>query len=103
MATPSCPITSPFAPDDGEAAQITYTFATEASLVRARIYDAGGRFVRELEAGRLSGREGMLLWDGRGASGEQLRVGYYIVLVEAVDVAGGTTDALKATVVLARR
>ena len=96
-------VTSPFAPDDGEAAQISYTFATEASLVRARIYDAGGRFVRELEAGRLSGREGTLLWDGRGASGEQLRVGYYIVLVEAVDVAGGTTDALKATVVLARR
>ena len=96
-------ITSPFAPDDGEAAQISYTFATEASLVRARIYDAGGRFVRELEAGRLSGREGTLLWDGRGAAGEQLRVGYYVVLVEAVDVAGGTTDVLKATVVLARR
>ena len=96
-------ITSPFAPDEGEAAQITYTFATEASLVRARIYDAGGRLVRELEAGRLSGREGTLLWDGRGASGEPLRVGYYVVLVEAVDVAGGTTDALKATVVLARR
>ncbi|GAB5534362.1 MAG: hypothetical protein Rubg2KO_06110 [Rubricoccaceae bacterium] len=96
-------ITSPFAPDDGDAARISYTLAAEASLVRARIYDAGGRFVRELEAGRLSGREGSLLWDGRGETGERLRVGYYVVLVEAVDTLGGTTERYTATVVLARR
>ncbi|MEO0558450.1 MAG: lamin tail domain-containing protein [Bacteroidota bacterium] len=96
-------ITSPFAPDDGEAARISYTLSAEASLVRARIYDAGGRFVRELEPGRLTGREGSLLWDGRGETGEQLRVGYYVVLVEAVDTLGGTTERYTATVVLARR
>ena len=96
-------ITSPFAPDDGEAARISYTLAAEASLVRARIYDSGGRFVRELEPGRLSGREGSLLWDGRGETGERLRVGYYVVLVEAVDTLGGTTEQYTATVVLARQ
>ena len=96
-------VTSPFAPDEGESARISYALAAEASLVRIRIYDAGGRFVRELVPGRLSGREGSEPWDGRGARGERLRVGYYVVLVEAVDAAGGTTEAHKATVVLARR
>jgi len=96
-------VTSPFAPDDGDAARISYTLAAEASLVRARIYDSGGRFVRELEPGRLSGREGSLLWDGRSETGERLRVGYYVVLVEAVDTVGGTTESYTATVVLARR
>ena len=95
--------TSPFAPDDGEAARIAYTLSAEASLVRVRIYDSGGRFVRELEPGRLSGRKGSLLWDGRGESGERLRVGYYVVLVETVDAQGGTTERYTATVVLARR
>ena len=96
-------VTSPFAPDDGDAARIAYTLAAEASLVRVRIYDAGGRFVRELEPGRLTGREGSLLWDGRGETGERLRVGYYVVLLEAVDTEGGTTERHTDTVVLARR
>ena len=96
-------VTSPFAPDDGEAAEITYALATEAALVRARIFDGGGRLVRELEPGRLSGSEAVLTWDGRGDDRERLRAGIYVVLVEAVDVQGGTTEAHRAAIVLARR
>ena len=95
-------VTSPFAPDRGEAAEITYTLGTEAALVRARVFDGGGRFVRELEPGRLSGSTATLTWDGRDEARRPLRAGIYVVLVEAVDVAGGTTEAHKAAVVLAR-
>ena len=95
-------VTSPFAPDRGEAAEITYTLGTEAALVRARVFDGGGRFVRELEPGRLSGTTATLVWDGRDDARRPLRAGIYVVLVEAVDVAGGTAEAHKAAVVLAR-
>ena len=95
-------ITSPFAPTLGQAAEITYTLSSEAGLVRARIYDGGGRRVRELEPGRLSGQTATLVWDGTGDDRRPLRAGIYIVLVEAVDAQGGTTDALRGAVVLAR-
>ncbi|MDT0630536.1 lamin tail domain-containing protein [Rubrivirga sp. S365] len=95
-------VTSPFAPERGEAAEITYALGSEAALVRARVFDGGGRSVRELEPGRLSGSTARLVWDGRDDARRPLRAGIYVVLVEAVDVAGGTTEAQKAAVVLAR-
>ncbi len=95
-------ITSPFAPTLGEASEITYTLSGEVGLVRARIYDGGGRRVRELEPGRLSGQTATLVWDGTGDDRRPLRAGIYVVLVEAVDAQGGTTDAIRGAVVLAR-
>ena len=96
-------VTSPFAPDDGEATRITYTLEAPAGLVRVRVFDAGGRLVREVEDGRLSGTAGEVVWDGRDDAGRRLRAGIYVVLLEAVDVEGGTTEAHRAAVVLARR
>lgn len=96
-------VTSPFAPDEGQAARITYTLRAPAGLVRVRVYDAGGRRVREVEDGRLSGEGGEVVWDGRDDAGRRLRAGIYVVLLEAVDVEGGTTEAHRAAVVLARR
>ncbi len=98
----SLTVTSPFAPTLGEAARITYALSTEAALVRARVYDGGGRLVRELEPGRLSGSTATLTWDGTGDDGRPLRAGIYVVLVEAVDAQGGTTEALRGAIVLAR-
>ena len=96
-------VTSPFAPDDGEAARITYTLDAPAALVRVRIFDGGGRLVREVEDGRLSGSTGTVEWDGTGDDRRRLRTGIYVVLLEAVDTAGGTTEAHRAAIVLARR
>ncbi|MEM0962597.1 MAG: lamin tail domain-containing protein [Bacteroidota bacterium] len=95
-------VTSPFAPTRGEAAEITVTLSANASLVRARIYDGGGREVRELEPGRLVGGTATLLWDGTGDDRRPLRAGIYVVLVESVDAEGGTTEAVRGAVVLAR-
>ncbi|MEL6715003.1 MAG: FlgD immunoglobulin-like domain containing protein, partial [Planctomycetota bacterium] len=94
---------NPFDAGSGDAVQIAYSLEAEASLIRVRIYDGAGRVVRELEQSRLTGREGVVLWDGRDDRGEQLRIGPYIVLLEAVDVEGGTTEAYRGAVVLARQ
>ncbi|HEX9952633.1 MAG TPA: FlgD immunoglobulin-like domain containing protein [Rubricoccaceae bacterium] len=96
-------VTSPFAPDEGMAAEITYTLDAPAALVRVRIFDGGGRMVREIEDGRLSGATGIVTWDGTDAEGRSLRAGLYIVLLEAVDAEGGRTEAHRAVIVLARR
>ena len=93
---------SPFAPIRGQAAAITVTLGTEGGLVRARIYDGGGRLVRELERGRLVGGEATLVWDGTGDDGRPLRAGIYVVLAESVDAQAGTTEAVRGVVVLAR-
>ena len=109
IATPAVPrgdaitVTSPFAPDDGEAARITYTLDASAALVRVRIFDGAGRMVREIEDGRLSGQTGTVEWDGTGDDHRRLRAGIYILLLEAVDTGGGTTEAHRAAIVLARR
>lgn len=94
---------SPFDADAGTV--VRYRLASEAGHVRVRIFDAAGRLVRTLERGTLGGRaaEGELAWDGRNDRGEPLRVGIYIVLLEATDLAGGRTEAYRAPVVLARR
>ena len=91
---------SPFRAEDGVG--ISYTLEAEAALVRVRVFDGAGRQVRELEDARLSAAQGTLIWDGRADDGERLRIGPYVVLLEAVDAEGGTTEAHKGVVVLAR-
>lgn len=93
----------PFDAGAGQGTTISYVLEVPASLVRVRIYDGAGRLVRELEAARLSGATGSLVWDGRDDRGERLRIGPYVVLLEAVDTEGGTTEAYKGVVVLARQ
>ena len=100
---PGLEIDSPFDPDAGQSAAIRYTLATDAALVRVRIFDGAGRLVRQLEDGNLSGPTGTLLWDGRGDDGRQLRIGIYIVLLEAVNVEGASNEAHRGVAVLARR
>lgn len=96
---------SPFSPDgDGweDVASLRYRLRQAPALLRVRIYDARGRLVRTLEDAALSGTEGALLWDGLDDAGRALRVGIYVALLEAVDPGGGTVEAYKAPIVLAR-
>ncbi|MFB6278116.1 MAG: lamin tail domain-containing protein, partial [Salinibacter sp.] len=73
----------PFSIERDGATRIRYTFDDVPNLVRVRIYDARGREVWSEEA-RLTGRSGEIVWDGRNDAGERVRVGPYVVLVEAV-------------------
>ncbi|NNF57297.1 MAG: hypothetical protein HKN04_03565 [Rhodothermaceae bacterium] len=99
---PGLTIDSPFDPDNGQSTAIRYTLETDAAVVRVRIFDGAGRLVRRLEDGNLSGPSGALLWDGRDENGRRLRIGIYVVLLEAVNVEGGTSEAHRDVVVLAR-
>ena len=93
---------SPFNAEIGT--QISYTLAADAALVRVRIFDGAGRLVRTLEDAALGGstQTGTLTWQGRDDDGQPLRIGIYIVFLEALDLNGGRTEAYKEVVVLAR-
>ncbi|PSQ79124.1 MAG: hypothetical protein BRD33_01030, partial [Bacteroidetes bacterium QH_6_63_17] len=91
----------PFSIEQDGATRIRYTFDDVPNLVRVRIYDARGREVWSEEA-RLTGRSGEIVWDGRNDAGERVRIGPYVVLVEAVRAEAGTVTQLKKTVVVAR-
>ena len=93
---------SPFSIEQDGATRIQYTLSARPSLIRVRIYDARGRRVRTLEEARLAGRSGELVWNGRNDAGNRVRIGPYVVLLEAVQADGGTTTELKETVVVAR-
>ncbi|WP_103027637.1 lamin tail domain-containing protein [Salinibacter altiplanensis] len=93
---------SPFSIERDGATRIQYTLSARPSLVRARIFDARGRRVRTLEQARLSGRSDELVWNGRDDAGDRVRVGPYVVLLEAVQADDGTTTELKETVVVGR-
>jgi hypothetical protein len=97
---------SPFSPDgDGvdEFTAITYSLESASPLIRVRIFDSRGRIVRHLEEARLSSKTGRLVWNGLDDSGNPLRVGIYVVLLEAIDATAGRIEAYKAVAVLARR
>ncbi len=93
---------SPFDARTGTA--LRYTLAAEAGVVRIRIFDGAGRLVRTLEEAALAGNAvtGERIWNGLDDDGRPLRVGPYIVLLEALDLAGATTEAYREVVVLAR-
>lgn len=93
---------SPFSVERDRALRIRYALEAPVSVLRVRIFDARGRLVRTLADARLSGRQGEIVWDGRGDGGRSLRVGIYVVLVDAVDASGGLVERYKRPVVLAR-
>ena len=94
---------SPF--DASVGTQISYTLDADAALVRLRIFDGAGRLVRTLEDAALGGnaRTGNMTWQGRDDENRPLRVGIYVLLLEALDLEGGRTEVYKEVVVLGRR
>jgi len=93
---------SPFSIERDGATRIRFTLRDAPSLVRVRLYDPRGRRVRTLEKAQLVGRSGELVWNGRNDAGERVRIGPYVVLLEAVRTKGGTVTRLQETVVVAR-
>ena len=96
---------TPFSPDrDGheDVAVISYRLDSERSIVRIRIFDIRGVLVRELVRSELVGFEGTAYWDGLDELGRELRIGIYIVLLEAASQSGRRLAAFKQPVVLAR-
>ena len=73
------------------------------SQVNIKIYDSRGRLVRILSNNMASGSTGSVIFDGRGDDGLALRMGIYIIYLEALNSSTGQNQILKTTVVVARK
>jgi len=97
---------NPFSPDgDGyeEVTIISYRLPTAAARITLRLFDMRGRRVRTLLDQDRCSSAGEAIWDGRSDSGERLKMGVYIVFMEALDDRRGLVCREKKTVVLAGR
>lgn len=94
-----------FSPDqDGyqDLLTITYRFEQPGFVGTIVIYDVAGRESRRLMENQLLGAEGAISWDGILDSGSKGRMGPYIVVMEAYDLAGNV-ETYRKTVTLAHQ
>lgn len=97
---------NPFSPDgDGfeDHTIVFYELPSTTALIRLRIYDSKGRLVRTLANNEPSGATGQIIWDGLDDNKERVRIGIYIVLLEALDAIGGELQKTKGVVVVAAK
>jgi hypothetical protein len=95
---------NPFSPDgDGreDFAVVQYHLPLQVSMIRARVFDLRGRLIRTIANNEPAGPNGELIWDGLDDGHRKARMGIYIILLEAMDDAGGAVETAKGTVVLA--
>jgi hypothetical protein len=97
---------NPFSPDDDSFEDFTiinYNLTQATSQVRIKIFDSKGRLVRTLENNQASGSSGSVIFDGIGDDGQALRIGIYIIFLEAINEGAGVVETMKTVVVVARK
>jgi hypothetical protein len=97
---------NPFSPDgDGfeDFCAIRYNLPTSTSTISVKVFDIKGRLIRTLANSDLAGAQGEIIWDGFDDAKQRVRIGPYIVYLEALDSRGGTVATAKAVVVVATK
>lgn len=97
---------NPFSPDhDGheDFLSINYSLPTNSSIVRIRIFDIAGRIIRTLASYEPSSFQSSMIWNGLDDEGHRVRMGMYIILLEALDNLGITTVTMKDVAVVAKK
>ena len=97
---------NPFSPDgDGfeDFCIIRYNLPLTTSLIRISLFDTRGRNIRTLANSELAGPTGEVIWDGLDTEKQRVRIGPYIVFLEAIDGQGGIVAAAKGVVVVATK
>lgn len=97
---------NPFSPDnDGfeDFALINYNLSQPIAQVRIKIFDNKGRLVRTLLNNQASGSSGSVVFDGLDDDGHALRMGIYIIFLEALNDNSGVVETVKSVVVVARK
>jgi len=97
---------NPFSPDnDGfeDFAVINYSLTQATAQVRIKIFDSRGRLIRSLINNQASGSSGSVVFDGLDDENNALRMGIYIIFLEALNDNSGIVETIKSTVVVARR
>ncbi len=97
---------NPFSPDnDGfeDFTIINYNLKQLTAQVRIKIYDSHGRLMRTLLNNQASGSKGSVVFDGLNDGGHPLRIGIYIIFLEALNDNSGVLETMKTVVVVARK
>lgn len=97
---------NPFSPDnDGyeDHTIINYSLSQAISQIKLKIFDSRGRLVRTIYSNQPGSSSGSVIFDGLDDDGNPLRIGIYIVLLEALNDNKGSVEMLKTTVVVARK
>ncbi|MFH1195727.1 MAG: lamin tail domain-containing protein [bacterium] len=97
---------NPFSPDnDGfeDFTIIRYNLTQNTAQVRLKVFDSRGRLVRTVMNNQASGSSGSIIFDGRSDDGNPLRIGIYILFIEALNSSTGVVDTIKEAVVVARK
>jgi len=97
---------NPFSPDqDGfeDFLSINYSLPTNSATIRIRIYDVTGRLIRRLANNESFPSSGSIIWNGLDDEGHRVRIGMYIILMEALDNFGGVAKTMKDVAVVARK
>ena len=96
---------NPFSPDnDGfeDFTAINLTLPHKLSQVRIKVFDSIGRLVRTLIHNMPSAYKSTVIFDGLDDNGRALRIGIYILLIEALG-SDGNIETIKTPVVIARK
>lgn len=97
---------NPFSPDqDGfeDNTIINYQLPIETAQIRVRIFDSVGRLVRVLADNEPSSSAGSIVLDGLDDNHQPLKIGIYIVLLEAINQQNGVIETIKRPVVIAKK
>lgn len=97
---------NPFSPDnDGfeDFTIISYQLPVATSQIRVRIFDSVGRLVRTLADNEPTSSSGSIIFDGLDNNKQPLRIGIYILLLEAINQQNGVVEQIKKPVVVARK
>jgi len=94
-----------FSPDgDGfeDFLLINYSLPAPDYVAEVAVYDANGRFIKQLVQSESLLQEGFLQWDGSNEAGEKALVGPYIILAKLVSPSGDTKVEKKTCVLAAK-
>lgn len=97
---------NPFSPDnDGfeDFTIINYNLSQAIAQIRIKIFDSKGRLVKTLLNNQASGSSGSVVFDGLDESGNPLKMGIYIIFLEALNDNSGVVETIKSAFVVARR
>lgn len=94
---------NPFSPDgDGyeDFTVISYKLQNTVSQVRMKIFDVKGRLVKTIMNNQTSGSQGQVVFDGLDEEKRKLRLGIYIIFLEALNDRNGVVETIKSTLVV---
>ncbi len=97
---------NPFSPDgDGfeDFCGIRYHLPFESCVMNIRIFDLRGRLVRWLANTEFTGADGIVIWDGLSDARQRVRLGGYVLLLQAVRHPDGAEFSARALIAVATR